>query len=188
MQDGRSGAASGDAAPNLAETATDTRTAVLDTPVGPLTVAWNGNSILRVRFNDPGTIETSAPGPEAVDATAPAQLLEYFAGQRRQFDVCPHWSRVDEPARHVLRTLTRIAPFGTTVSYGELATASGLAAGAARQVGGILGANPWPVLVPCHRVLMADGSLGGFGGGLWRKELLLQHEGVLPATLLPLQP
>jgi len=127
--------------------------------------------------------------PGSLAARAAAELAEYFAGRRSSFDVLPDWSRLSaEPAR-VLATLVRIAPYGRTVSYGELAAASGLhddpklGQVASRMVGQVLNANPWPVLVPCHRVVMSDGSLGGFGGGLWRKEALLRLEGVLPATL-----
>src|SRR5215468_8077361 len=100
------------------------------------------------------------------------------------FFVWLDWPRLDEQPAHVLATLVKAARFGCTVSYGELAVAAGLRDPvASRVVGQVLNANPWPVLVPCHRVIMADGSLGGFGGGVWRKERLLRLEGALPATL-----
>jgi methylated-DNA-[protein]-cysteine S-methyltransferase len=130
----------------------------------------------------PGGVADTEAGSLA--ATAAAELAEYLAGSRESFTVRPDWARLDATSERVLRTLVRIAPFGHTVSYGELAAAADLTDPvAARMTGQILNANPWPVVVPCHRVVMADGSLGGFGSGLWRKEALLRHEGVLPATL-----
>ena len=166
---------------------TTVQIAVVDSVVGPLSVAAVGAVIRRVRFGAADAVADAVPGSLA--ASAAAQLTEYFAGTRESFDVRPDWSRLDGESAHVLATLVRVAPFGRTVSYGELAAAAGLhddprlGQVASRVVGQVLNANPWPVLVPCHRVVMADGSLGGFGGGVWRKEALLRLEGVLPATL-----
>jgi methylated-DNA-[protein]-cysteine S-methyltransferase len=163
------------------------QTAVADSPIGPLSVEADSAVVRRIRFGAAHVIARAAPGSLA--ARAAAQLCEYFARLRQEFDVQPDWPRLDEASASVLAALVRIAPFGHTVSYGDLAAASGLrdAPGswpvAARAVGQVLHANPWPVLVPCHRVVMSDGSLGGFGGGVWRKEALLRLEGVLPATL-----
>jgi methylated-DNA-[protein]-cysteine S-methyltransferase len=157
-------------------------TAVVRSVIGPLSVEADDAVIRRVRFGAVNTVANAGPGSLA--AGAAGQLAEYFAGARRVFDVRPDWSRLDEERAHVLTTLLRIAPFGHTVSYGELAAAARLSDPvASRLVGQVLNANPWPVIVPCHRVVMADGSLGGFGGGVWRKDALLRHEGVLPATL-----
>ena len=158
------------------------QTAVLDSPVGLLAVEVEGQLVCRVRF---GAVDAVPNAPEgSLAARTAAELAEYFDGARQAFDVALDWARLaGEPAR-VLTTLGQIAPFGHTVSYGELAAAAGLRdAVASRVVGQVLNANPWPVVVPCHRVVMADGSLGGFGGGVWRKETLLRLEGVLPATL-----
>ena len=158
------------------------QTAVLDSAVGPLSVEADDAAVLRVRFGAVDAVADAVPGSLA--ARAAAELAEYFAGSRAVFEVRPDWPRIDEESAHVLSTLVRVAPFGRTVSYGELAAAAGLHDPvASRVVGQVLNANPWPVLVPCHRVVMADGSLGGFGGGVWRKEALLRLEGVLPATL-----
>lgn len=157
-------------------------TAVVDSPVGPLSVEADEDTVRRVRFGAENTVPDAVPGSLA--ARTAAELAEYFAGARTAFDVRPDWSRVDELAEQVLATLVRVAPFGRTVSYGELATAAGLQeAVSSRVVGQVLNANPWPVIVPCHRVVMSDGSLGGFGGGVWRKEALLRLEDVLPDTL-----
>ena len=175
--------------------ATAVQTAIIESVVGRLSVEADDTVVRRIRFGvaeNAGGAAGGAPGGApsgSLAALAAAQLAEYFAGQRERFDVEPDWPRVDEDSARVLATLVRVAPFGHTVSYGELAAAAGvrddprLGQVASRMVGQVLNANPWPVLVPCHRVVMADGSLGGFGGGVWRKEALLRLEGVLPATL-----
>jgi methylated-DNA-[protein]-cysteine S-methyltransferase len=117
-------------------------------------------------------------------AAAAAQLREYLGGHRRLFDLPLDWRLTAGRQRTVLQVLYETVPFGATVSYGELAARAGLgrAYPGARGVGSIMGSNPIPVVVPCHRVLAADG-LGGFGGGLARKEWLLGIEGVLTGGL-----
>jgi methylated-DNA-[protein]-cysteine S-methyltransferase len=124
------------------------------------------------------------PAVEAVLERAVAQLREYFAGERRVFDVPLDWSLTRSSQRRVLGTLFGTVGYGETVTYGELAARSelGSAYTAARGVGAIMGSNPLPVVVPCHRVMAADG-LGGFGGGRATKEWLLAHEGVLTGAL-----
>jgi methylated-DNA-[protein]-cysteine S-methyltransferase len=159
-----------------------TDVAVVDSAVGPIAVECDGAQLLRVRFAADAAVANAEPGSLA--ARLAAELAEYFAGERTEFTVEPDWTLVDETSARVLAELVRRAPFGRTVSYGELAVAAEITDPiGARVVGQVLNANPWPVLVPCHRVVMADGSLGGFGSGVWRKEALLRHEGVLPATL-----
>jgi len=116
---------------------------------------------------------------DPVRCTAVArQLADYFAGRRQDFDL-----PVDPPGtpfqRQVWAELARI-PYGRTVSYGELARRVGRPA-AARAVGAANGANPVPIVLPCHRVIGADGSLTGYGGGLPIKRALLALEGALPA-------
>ena len=125
-----------------------------------------------------------APDAEAVLEQAVAQLGEYFAGRRRAFDVPLDWSLTRGSQRRVLETLFTTVGYGATATYGELAARSALGSAytAARGVGAIMGSNPLPVVVPCHRVLAADG-LGGFGGGRATKEWLLAHEGVLTGAL-----
>lgn len=153
--------------------------AVLDSPVGPLTVVGEGGALVRVEFEgqrrraaDLG--ERSAAGFEAVAE----QLGEYFAGQRRAFDLPLAPAGTDWQLR-VWGALLDI-PHGETRTYGQLAAGLG-APGAARAVGLANGANPLPVVVPCHRVVGAGGALTGFGGGLPRKRLLLDLEaGVVP--------
>ena len=102
------------------------------------------------------------------------QLREYSAGQRREFDL-PVAPDLPPFARAVLARV-RAIPFGQTLSYGEVAAAVGKPR-AARAVGQAVGSNPLPLLIPCHRVLAANGGLGGFGGGLAWKRFLLDLEG-----------
>jgi methylated-DNA-[protein]-cysteine S-methyltransferase len=120
----------------------------------------------------------------AATAAARAQLGEYLAGERRRFDLPLDWRLTSGAPQRVLRALWETVPYGATVTYGELAARGGLGRGhtAARGVGAIMGSNPLPVVVPCHRVLAADG-IGGFGGGLRTKEWLLALEGVLTGAL-----
>ena len=110
-----------------------------------------------------------------------AQLGEYFAGERTVFDL-PLAPRGTPFQLAVWAELARI-PYGKTVSYGEVAAALGKSPVASRAVGLANGRNPISIIVPCHRVIGADGSLTGYGWGLDRKEWLLRHEGALGAAV-----
>ena len=110
-------------------------------------------------------------------AAARQQLAEYFAGRRRAFEL-PLDARGTEFDRSVWEALGAVA-YGDTVTYGQLARSIGHP-GAARAVGAALGRNPLAIVVPCHRVVAAGGGLGGFGGGLARKRLLLAGESGAP--------
>lgn len=114
------------------------------------------------------------------------QIAGYLDGRLRDVTVPLDWRLTAGTQRTVLQALRAQVGYGRTVGYAELATLSGAYQGhgytAARGVGAIMGSNPIPVVVPCHRVLAADG-LGGFGGGRATKEWLLALEGVLPPTL-----
>ncbi len=111
---------------------------------------------------------------------AARQIQEYLCGRRQDFTVPVDWEPFSDFTRHILRACARI-PYGETVSYSELARRAGKE-GAGRAVGQALAANPVPLLVPCHRVIRADGSLGGFSGGVEIKRRLLELEGSwLPA-------
>jgi methylated-DNA-[protein]-cysteine S-methyltransferase len=160
-------------------------------PMGALTVGSSPTGLCLVAWGaDPERVAAAAQRLEleAVEEPTPAagQVAEYLAGERRRFDVPLDWRLTHGTQRTVLQTLFREVPFGSTVTYAELADASGAYEGhgytAARGVGSIMGSNPIPVVVPCHRV-MAAGGLGGFGGGTQTKEWLLAHEGVLAPTL-----
>jgi methylated-DNA-[protein]-cysteine S-methyltransferase len=159
---------------------------VVATPIGPVTVGVSERGLITVSF---GAVldEVRARVPlAAVDdperlAPVRAQLAEYFAGSRREFDLPLDWGLVGGFTRDVLETLHRTVGYGQVVTYQELAGRVGQP-GAARAVGAAMGANPIPVVVSCHRVLSAEG-LGGFGGGLETKRRLLELEGVLPLAL-----
>jgi len=114
-----------------------------------------------------------------VDARATAKtqklLTEYFAGTRREFPVKVDWTRVGGFTRKALQICAKI-PHGKTLSYAEVARRAG-SPGGARAVGQAMARNPFPIVVPCHRVLKSDGTLGGFSGGLHFKRALLDLEG-----------
>ncbi|WP_308011819.1 methylated-DNA--[protein]-cysteine S-methyltransferase [Actinacidiphila acidipaludis] len=167
---------------------------VVDAPIGPLLVAGTAEGLVLVGFRaEPAYVERALGAlgrrlgrPVVADAgrleAVTSQLDAYFAGTLRAFDVPLDWSLVTGFARRVLRELASGVPFGTVVGYQDLADRVG-EPGAARAVGTAMGANPLPVVVPCHRVIESDGGIGGFGGGLEIKRRLLALEGVLPAPL-----
>ena len=147
-----------------------------------------------IRFGGPPSQAPPArtghsPGaqPGALAETC-VQLAEYFAGRRRAFDVPIDWSAVPQSQYQVLSVLFDSVGYGETVTYGTLAGRAGIPAGTdvipARVVGQIMGSNPIPVIVPCHRVVAGNG-LGGFSGGIGPelKRWLLIFEGALPPTL-----
>lgn len=127
-----------------------------------------------------GLVEAPASAP-AADVLA--QLREYFAGRRQAFDLTVDWRLMSEAQRRVLGTLYETVPYGTVVTYGELAQRSGSGI-PPRGIGSIMGSNPIPIVVPCHRVVAGDG-LGGFSGGsgVESKRRLLTLEGYLPPGL-----
>lgn len=150
-----------------------------DTPIGPLTVASDGEGRLRhILFADNRYLPASRPdwrhAPTACSiATARQQLLAYLHGERFQFEL--PLAPVGTPFQlQVWHSLARI-PYGSTWSYAELARRIGRA-GASRAVGAANGRNPLPIVLPCHRVVGSNGALVGFGGGLPVKQALLQME------------
>lgn len=162
------------------------RTILHPSPVGPLTLECDGGALIRVAFQGeaapldgtvtpPGAELERSPGREveAVLDAARRQLDEYFSGRRTCFEL-PLEPRGTEFQRRVWAALLEI-PHGRTVSYGHVAARVGSRA-AVRAVGGAVGANPLAILIPCHRVVGANGALTGFGGGLGRKRLLLELE------------
>lgn len=147
--------------------------AVVPSPVGPLTVVADGGVLLRLYLEPPGPDAGLGARDDAALAPVAAQLAEYFRGEREGFDVAlrPAGSAFELA---VWEQLTRI-PYGETRSYGQVARAVG-EPGGAQAVGPACGRNPLAVVVPCHRVVGADGGLVGFGGGLPRKRFLLDLE------------
>jgi methylated-DNA-[protein]-cysteine S-methyltransferase len=148
--------------------------AVVDSPIGPLGLVASDEALQAVLF-DGGTIRFAA-GSSVLAETA-RQLEAYFAGDLVEFDL-PLDLRGSDFQRRCWLALETI-PYGQTVSYGEQARRLGLGSDAARAVGAANGQNPLPIVLPCHRVIGADGSLTGFGGGLHVKRFLLEHEGAL---------
>lgn len=149
----------------------------VDSPIGRLMISSNGTALTGLYMGAPSTspgVDGWREDPAASPLREAArQLEEYFSGKRRQFDLPLHMHGTDFQ-RQVWNALTEI-PFGETRTYGELARQIGNPA-ACRAVGLANGRNPIAVIVPCHRVIGADGSLTGFGGGLPRKAWLLRHE------------
>ncbi|MTD15318.1 methylated-DNA--[protein]-cysteine S-methyltransferase [Nakamurella sp. YIM 132087] len=135
----------------------------------------NGEQLLGTFFADDAGIAPACPLPrdDAAFADARRQLHEYFAGERQSFDLrlAPTGPLF---AMRVWAALTQI-PYGETASYGDIAERIGRP-GAARAVGSANHVNPLPIVVPCHRVIGADGSMVGFGGGMERKHILLGVE------------
>jgi methylated-DNA-[protein]-cysteine S-methyltransferase len=152
----------------------------VDSPIGRLLLSCDGESLTGVYMDVPSKPPREMRG-WVMDANAnplPAavrQLNEYFAGTRRDFDL-PLRLQGTPFQQRVWKSLTEI-PYGETWSYGELAKRIGNP-NASRAVGLANGRNPISILVPCHRVIGADGSLTGYGGGLDRKRWLLAHEGI----------
>jgi methylated-DNA-[protein]-cysteine S-methyltransferase len=155
----------------------------VESPIGRLMLTSDGTALTGLYMNLYRNKPSKLPGvgddwiQNATIDPLPAaarQLKEYFAGKRREFDL-PLRMEGTEFQQRVWRELTKI-PFGETRSYGQLAKRLNNPNGS-RAVGLANGRNPIAVIVPCHRVIGADGSLTGFGGGLDRKEWLLTHEG-----------
>ena len=160
---------------------------VEDFPVGRLLLAVTPAGLVRVAYVDAGEDESSVlerlaervsprilTAPRKLDEPR-RELEEYFAGGRRDFEVPIDWRLVSGFGRRILEATAAI-PFGSVSTYTAVATEAGSPRGA-RAAGNALGANPLPIVVPCHRVLHADGGLGGYTGGLDRKRMLLAVEG-----------
>jgi methylated-DNA-[protein]-cysteine S-methyltransferase len=149
---------------------------VIDSPIGGLLVARGDEGITALLL--PSGRRPARPAPDWVRADAAfddvrSQLAEYFSGTRKRFDLPLHLIG-SAFQRRVWNALLEI-PHGSTTSYGALAESIG-APGAARAVGLANGQNPIALIVPCHRVIGANGSLTGYGGGLPTKRWLLDHE------------
>lgn len=156
-------------------------TRLMQTPIGGLVLLASANGLAGLFFAhrvDPEGLVAGDNSNEFLNA-AEKQLQEYFAGTRTKFEV-PLDVLGTEFQRAVWRELSRI-PFGATRSYAEIAERIGKPK-SVRAVGAANGSNPVSVIVPCHRVIGADGSLTGFGGGLALKRALLEFEGVLLAV------
>ena len=150
----------------------------VDSPIGPLLLSGDGHALS-------GLLMDARPAPgwrrePTAFAEARDQLEAYFAAELREFDLplAPHGTPFQLEVWHALTEI----PYGQTASYAELAARVGRP-GAFRAVGAANGRNPIAVIVPCHRVIGADGTLTGYGGGLERKRTLLELEAGITAVL-----
>jgi methylated-DNA-[protein]-cysteine S-methyltransferase len=180
--------------PALAERAlraglVDVAYATTDSPVGPLLLAATDTGVVRVSFAREGFDDVLVAlaqliSPRVLEApgrleAARRQLEEYFAGRRTAFDV-PLDHRLSRGFRAKALGAIAAIPFGRTGTYSSIAAAAG-SPRAVRAAGSACATNPIPLLVPCHRVVRSDGSMGRYGGGEAAKRLLLEHEHALPA-------
>jgi methylated-DNA-[protein]-cysteine S-methyltransferase len=160
----------------------------VDSPLGPLVVAATPKGLVRVSYSefrdeDEVLVELARRvSPRVLEAPARLdpvrrELDEYFEGRRHEFDIPIDWSYLAGFTRDVLRATAAIG-FGEVSTYAGVAKAAG-SPRAVRAAGNALGSNPMPVIVPCHRVLRTGGALGGYTGGIERKEFLLRLEGAL---------
>jgi methylated-DNA-[protein]-cysteine S-methyltransferase len=164
----------------------DVAYAEVDSPVGPLVAAATTRGLVRLAYADDGADSVLSDlarriSPRLLEAPARLdgirrELDEYFAGRRREFEVPLDLSLVRGFGRRVLERTAEV-PFGEVSTYAQIASRAGSPRGS-RAAGNALGANPIPIVVPCHRVLRSGGGLGGYTGGLDRKRLLLGVEGV----------
>ena len=154
----------------------------LHSPIGDLLLVGDGNALHRLDIRDGRRAVALDPAWQRNDAAfseVSTQLCEYFDAARREFDV--ELALDGNPFELQVWEALRTIPYGTTTSYGAVAARIGRPA-AARAVGLANGRNPIAVIVPCHRVIGADGTLTGYAGGMWRKQWLLGHEGVALAA------
>ena len=165
---------------------TDVSYAFEPSPVGELLVAVTPRGLIRIAYNPDeygeSVLEELARrvSPRVVEAPAALddvrrELDEYFEGKRTSFDIPVDWRLHDGFSRRVLRATARI-PFGKLLTYGEVAAKAGSPRGS-RAAGNALGSNRIPIVVPCHRVVRSGGKIGGYTGGIERKEYLLDLEG-----------
>jgi methylated-DNA-[protein]-cysteine S-methyltransferase len=159
---------------------------LVDTPLGTLVVATTERGLCRIAYDAEPELEAErlakSFGVRVLRSAKPIdparrELDEYFEGKRRSFGLPVDVSPVPGFNRRVLGELARV-PYGEVVTYGELA-ARAERPRAARAVGTVMNRNPLPIVLPCHRVIGANGSLTGYGGGLERKEQLLRLEGAI---------
>ena len=156
----------------------------LSSPIGPLLLAADKTGLHEITFSKNGAPASPQPDwieDESVFAEHIRQLLAYFAGDLETFDL-PLVPQGTPFQQKVWNELLNI-PYGETISYGQLATRIGNS-NASRAVGLANGSNPIPIIIPCHRVIGANGTLTGYGGGLERKKWLLEHEAAAMRTEL----
>jgi methylated-DNA-[protein]-cysteine S-methyltransferase len=165
----------------------DVSYAIEPSPVGDLLVAVTPRGLIRIAYNAEESTDAALAelarriSPRVVEAPAALdevrrELDQYFEGKRTHFEIPIDWRLHDGFGRRVLKATARI-PFGKVITYGDVAAKAGSPRGY-RAAGNALGSNRMPIVVPCHRVVAAGGKIGGYTGGLERKEYLLELEGV----------
>ncbi len=162
---------------------------IVSSPIGRLLLTGDGHALTGLWMLDAPSfsgrhsarVEQGLTLSPSAFTEVERQLAEYFSGDRKEFTV--PLAPAGTPFQLAVWTQLTTIPYGSTVSYGDIARALGKRLVASRAVGLANGANPISIIVPCHRVIGADGSLTGYGGGLDRKELLLRLEGSGPITL-----
>ncbi len=167
----------------------DVAYATTDSPLGPLLLATTEQGLVRVAYLD--FADRDAVLQSLADRVSPRmleaprrldrprrELEDYFRGRRREFDLPLDRQLMSDFMRRVL-SATATIPFGSVSTYGAVAAEAGSPRGS-RAAGNALGANPMPIVIPCHRVLHADGGIGGYTGGLERKRVLLELESAQP--------
>ncbi len=156
------------------------------TPLGPMLLAASDTGLAGAWFehqaHHPDTSGWQVVASQRWLDQAAAELQAYFHGKARRFDT-PRVAAWGTPFQRSVWDALAAIPSGTTTTYGALAAQLHKPL-AVRAVGAAVGRNPWSVIVPCHRVLGASGSLTGYAGGLWRKKDLLKREGVSPTTIV----
>ncbi len=154
------------------------------TQIGTFRIAYEGTTVRVVDLLEQGRKQTGTPigavrrKPPFAAESPPRQLQEYFRGARTSFALDVDPDTASDFDRKVWKRLQEV-PAGATITYSELARKSGHP-GSARAVGGAMARNPIPIIIPCHRVVGTEGSITGFGLGLWRKRWLLDLEGAWP--------
>ncbi len=173
------------APPSEAEQTSCLASTVFDTPIGPMLAIADDDALQLLEFVDRRRLQTEIDGLRKIFDSAiilgtnsllkrvATEMAEYYDGRRRTFSVPVRRHGSDFQDR-VWQALCGI-PYGTTISYGELARRVG-DANASRAVGSANGANQIAIVIPCHRVIRTDGALSGYGGKVWRKEWLIEHE------------
>jgi methylated-DNA-[protein]-cysteine S-methyltransferase len=160
----------------------------IDSPVGPILLAATPRGLVRISFAMGLTVDdfvaelSHAVSPRVMESSTyfdciREELDEYFAGRRARFDLPLDWRLTGGFGRRVLEETARI-PYGSVSTYKDMAAAAGNVR-AHRAAGNALGANPIPIVVPCHRVLRTGGAIGGYGGGPETKKFLLELEGAI---------
>ena len=170
--------------PTAAIATATTRHVVIDSPIGPLTLVRDHDGLTGLYYPGHWTRPDQATFGPPVEPSddhgfdeAIAQLHEYFAGERQEFDL-PLNPLGSKRARRLWQLLAEI-PYGRTTTYGALADKIGIGVDA-RDIGGFVGANPLSIFIPCHRVVGSNGKLTGYAGGLDRKRYLLELEKAIP--------